>query len=492
MSKRLIIILALVFVAAFTMAAYAEVQNVKVSGDLTIKGVSRENIDLNKTRREETTASTDITETNNDEQDNFLSIARVKIDADLTDNVSTTIRLINERDWDGDNAAAANNDIDIDLAYVSMKEFLYSPLSLTLGRQELIYGNGLVVGDPDTNNLSGATSLTQDDLSLRKAFDSVKAVLNYDPLVVDLVYSKIDENTITGNGANDDTDLYGLNANYALNKETTLEGYVFSKNTGSSAAEFTAAQRTRAAALTVNPNDHDLVNTFGVRISNSSIKNLKAQLEFAWQSGTYHPGFDINSLDNSEVGNRSAKAIQATLNYDLKDLPYLSKYISKYNPYLTGTYTYLSGAGNRRTTGSYHGWDPMFEDQTFGHLANRIFRATNMQILYLSGKATPVEDLTLTLDYANYWLNERFPIESTNVTTIGYGTTNFRNVAGAATYRMGDNKNLGQELDATLSYDYTEDVQFSLLGGVFLPGSAFHTINDSSAGEIIGSMKVTF
>src|SRR3989338_790822 len=227
------------------MAAYAEVQNVKVSGDLTIKGVSRENIDLNKTRREETTASTDITETNNDEQDNFLSIARVKIDADLTDNVSTTIRLINERDWDGDNAAAANNDIDIDLAYVSMKEFLYSPLSLTLGRQELIYGNGLVVGDPDTNNLSGATSLTQDDLSLRKAFDSVKAVLNYDPLVVDLVYSKIDENTITGNGANDDTDLYGLNANYALNKETTLEGYVFSKNTGSSAAEFTAAQRTR-------------------------------------------------------------------------------------------------------------------------------------------------------------------------------------------------------------------------------------------------------
>ena len=50
MSKRLILILALAFVVGITCAAYAEVQNVKVSGDITVKAVARDNFDLSKTR----------------------------------------------------------------------------------------------------------------------------------------------------------------------------------------------------------------------------------------------------------------------------------------------------------------------------------------------------------------------------------------------------------------------------------------------------------
>jgi hypothetical protein len=37
MSRRLIVIVALAFVVGLSVAAYAEVQNVKVSGDLTMK-----------------------------------------------------------------------------------------------------------------------------------------------------------------------------------------------------------------------------------------------------------------------------------------------------------------------------------------------------------------------------------------------------------------------------------------------------------------------
>jgi hypothetical protein len=64
---------------------------------------------------------------------------------------------------------------------------------------------------------------------------------------------------------------------------------------------------------------------------------------------------------------------------------------------------------------------------------------------------------------------------------------------------MSNNKHLGQEIDAKLTYDYTEDVQFGLLAGVFLPGAAFVDREDrttstgkSPASEVIGSMKVTF
>jgi hypothetical protein len=56
----------------------------------------------------------------------------------------------------------------------------------------------------------------------------------------------------------------------------------------------------------------------------------------------------------------------------------------------------------------------------------------------------------------------------------------------------GDNKNAGQELDLTLTYDYTEDVQFNLLSGMFVPGGAFIDQNSHIATEVVGSMKVTF
>ena len=42
-------------------------------------------------------------------------------------------------------------EIALDLANVRLKEFLYAPLDLTIGRQELHYGNDFIMGDPDTN-----------------------------------------------------------------------------------------------------------------------------------------------------------------------------------------------------------------------------------------------------------------------------------------------------------------------------------------------------
>ena len=62
---------------------------------------------------------------------------------------------------------------------------------------------------------------------------------------------------------------------------------------------------------------------------------------------------------------------------------------------------------------------------------------------------------------------------------------------------MNDGKTfLGQEVDGTLTYDYTEDVQFTLLGSVYVPGKAIGTNSNSdntkNPKQIIGSCKVTF
>ena len=58
--------------------------------------------------------------------------------------------------------------------------------------------------------------------------------------------------------------------------------------------------------------------------------------------------------------------------------------------------------------------------------------------------------------------------------------------------RMKHNKWAGSEIDLKAIYDYTEDVQFSLLYGNFVPGSSFDERTDNIAQELIGSMKVTF
>jgi len=525
MSKRLILILALAFMVGITCAVYAEVQNVKVSGDITVKGVARSNFDLTKSP---TADSGHAGVRYDDKERDILSITRVRVDADLTDNVSATVRLLNERNWNGEsqnggypNTNIGNNwrgsadatgqvagvndhtegDISLDLAYVTLKEFLYSPLSLTIGRQELRFGNGLVVGDPDTNLWSARTALAEGDLSARKSFDALRATLDYNPLVLDLIYAKIEEGDVN---LNDDVNLGGVNANYALNKNTTLEGFFFSKTKGTSAA---AVRNVDAGNATVydlsaagarNLKDRtDVVNTVGGRVVDKTLKNLSVDLQAAYQFGTYNPKFDPNAryfIDTlkRETAPRRAWAAQAMATYDLKDV----KAISKYSPSIAATYTYLSGA-DRNQTGekAYRGWDPMFEDQTIGHIMNAILADTNMHKASFSAKAKLTDDISANLDYVIAAFAKRYP-ENIQAVLSGIAT----NGATARIFRMGKGRLIGQEIDAALTYDYTEDVQFSLLSGILISTKNIKgdidTINNDNIGanatELIGSMKVTF
>jgi len=451
MSKRLIIILALAFVVGIACAAYAEVQNVKVSGDITALGAIR-NLNLKG-------------EANDGSKSFLATITRVRIDADLTDNVMTTVRLINERYWgrdvsDATDATSTNTDIALDLALVTMKEFLYSPLTVTVGRQDLRFGNAMIIGDPDTNNQAstasafGSTS-RDPDLSARKAFDAIRATLNYDPLVVDLVYAKISTNA-SQNVGNDDQNLMGINANYALNKKTNLEGYWFEKNVGKKAAAVKKANR---------------VDTIGGRIVTQPIENLTYQLEAAYQFGKY-PG----TSSTADSVNRKAWALETAATYNMPK--------RRFSPSLTACYAYFSGdhENNAYTTnqGAYRGWDPMYEDQKMGDIASALFDQTNAHVVGAILSAKPKEDVTLKGEYYAYWWAKAYPEGASTPTRRG------------DTVYFHERRFAGQEVDLTATYDYTEDVQFALMGGLFIPGPSLVKGNDTPASEVIGSMKVTF
>ena len=70
---------------------------------------------------------------------------------------------------------------------VEFKEFLYQPLTVIVGRQNLRYGNGLIIGDPDTDQTaSGKVPVAISDLSLRKSFDAVRGIFDFAPWTIDV------------------------------------------------------------------------------------------------------------------------------------------------------------------------------------------------------------------------------------------------------------------------------------------------------------------
>ena len=438
MSKRLIMILALAFVVGIAFTAYAEVQNVKVSGDIVMQGVARNNFDLDKG-----TAG----DRHDDDAAFTLSQVRVRVDADLTDNVVATVRLINEKLWGVEDTFSDSSELNLDLAFVTLKEFLYSPLTVTVGRQELKLGNGLVVGARYSNSIispyttypysSNSTPLAY-DLTERKAFDAIKVILNYDPLTIEAFTAKLTE-AIRTTDDNNDVNLYAINASYAIDKKSAVQVYLVAK-------------------IDSNGDRTDKIYVPGILYTGSPMDNLALSLEAAMQKG---------NLRTTADSKRSAWAIQAMANYVFAD--------KKMTPSLGFGYTYLSG--DKTSDKKITTWDPMFEDQAPNNITNVLFAQSNAQVINIQGSIKPKEDLTLAAKYGNYRLAQT---ASGIVTCLGN------------TYLFNDSKDLGNALDLTATYDYTEDVQLGLTWGMFKPGKAFLVADRGTATQLIGSMKVTF
>lgn len=439
MGRKIIAVAGIMFLA---IPAFAAVQNVKVSGDITTYGVWQDEFDLNDSGDPYA-------------NDAFLAtITRLRIDADLTDNVSATIRLLNERVWDTE--TAASTDIDLDLSYLTLKEVFYSPLTLIIGRQNLRYGNALIVGDPDTNaavaaasdfNAPGGVEAAPAYLSARKAFDAIRAIFDYEPWTIDIIAAKIDESD-DSDDTNRDHTLYGINIAYEFAEyEGEVEGYYFFKD-NANAATF------------------DETNVIGIRGSFVPVDGLTLAGELAYQFGDYSSSRDLK-----------AWALDVSGKYT---------FAADYEPTIWLGYSFRSGE-EAADSGDYEAWDPMYEDQTRGLIADYLFGganngvSSNAHIINLGGSIKPLEDLSLAIDWFHYILDEELVATGTGTLT-----------GNVTSYTITTDDDLGDEIDISLLYDYSEDVQFGLTLGWFLPGDTFNGANDDDAVAILGHTKVSF
>lgn len=481
------VIAAIVLILAFALPAHAETQSVKISGDLTFRGIHRDEYDLDKNRPAE-------------DEDFLMSTIEVQIDAVLTDNVSTVVRIVNQRNW-GDSDYKALNlnelsqngdylevghgllDLGIDLGYVQIKELIFEPLTVRIGRQDLWFGRGLVIGanqtDPGrvTGRIAGRAlgtyrGIDSPELTAYNSFDAIRATIDfekYGPLVMDLVYFKNDENEID---AKDDINVYGTNLAYKWDTyEGETEAYYWLKLDGS------------VADGNTNLGEYATTNIIGVRGSFKPQEDCVFGGEAAYQFGRY-----IGSTSQPEERKRSAFMVNAFVDY----LGW-TKYM--YSPKIGAEWLFLSGDHNRGVGGDLYGaWDPMYRGhypllirpfQGYYYMTGRFpagqdIGLTNQHEFIVSGSIEPLDDITIEAKAAKYYFDEE-PV-------LG-----------------GTGHDIGTELDIMTTYDYTEDVTLSLLTAWFFPGSVYDNqdpaqgeavtgvdLQPEIANEVIASCKVSF
>ncbi|MDD5669611.1 MAG: hypothetical protein PHE58_06255 [Candidatus Omnitrophica bacterium] len=428
MSKKLIFALALTLAVSFCAAAYAEVQNVKVGGDITAVGLSRYRYNLTKEGSD--------TSNHSSHGDIWATITRVKLDAELTDNVSATVRMLNERAWGTLNEDSANTDIDLDLANITIKEFFYEPLTVVVGRQPIMLGDGLLVADPWTNQVGSSASAFPEgfrDLSARRAFDGIVTVWDYNPLTAIVAFVKGSDSDAVRHS--DDVNVWAANVKYD-----------------------TGVLKTVPELTWVNYDARKgQINNYSVRATTVPLDDLALKGEYVFQTRQ-----DLASDDN---GHKSAYALLLGANYTLSQV--------QWTPALGVDYTRLG-----------KNWFKMFEAITPADIMNVLLPNTNAQVFGVTGSIKPKEDLTLKLRYAYARLVSKVDDSTFRMwPDVSTGTTY---------YNMTDKKTLGNEVDMHVMYDYTEDVQLGLKLGLFQPGNAFDKDNRFYATQAVGTMKVTF
>lgn len=432
MSRKLIAVVALAFVLALTCAAYAEVQNVKVGGDISVLAFSRHGFNFEQDAAANT-SKTDVA--------GLAEIANIKIDADLTDAVATTVILRNERFWGDSIGAEEDADLDVYLAagFVTLKEFMGQPMTLKVGQMGLKLGSGLLVGDPNTNQTStGKFNYGLADLCPRKAFTGAVGVFDLAPVTLTAGALKVTDADMTING--DDVNAWVVNAGFDL-KELGFEN-----GTAEVYDVLREAKRTSSNSSATE------VNNIGFRTQVGLSDTLSVGGEAVYQK---QKGIRTDRKSSTDA------AVLLNANIALPDVVFA--------PSIGLDFTRLS-----------QNWHVMFEDMTPADIANVIFPNTNVQCLGATVGLKPMTDVGLKIRYANF--------------KAVHGISGFSsNWANGGSYNMNvDKKQLGNELDVHLAYDYTEDVQFGLKGGYFVPGQAFDRNNRKAASQVIGSMKVTF
>jgi len=440
--KKVSLIVALIALCGLAASTFADVQNIRLSGDIRIRGYLADEAN----QQLKTAGSAQDTQ--------FITQrTRVNLEADLEDHVLVVVTLQAQGIWGKSDAVAANGassrwNVGVSEAYVQLRELFYSPATLKVGRQELNYGTGLIISSVDQ----------------MYTFDAGRLVLDYHPLTIDIVGAQLaNVTTFSQNDPQAQSDMLFLNAKYEVNNSVVknIEGYYGWQS-----------------HMRGTPGPSPML--LGLRTDLTPVENLTASLEGAYEFGNADATPPAWALEKDST--ISAYLLNAALKYTFKGVAW--------TPAVNASYTYASGDSN---AGLAHGvasaqsiynnrhsfvpWFGMAEGYNGYVFAPAL---SNIQIFNLGVSAKPSANTTLALQGYYYLKADRNGAVSSDVNA---------NLGGLGVLTgYNDSRDVGAEIDAIVGYDYSKDVRCQLVYGAFLPKGAFQ--NQTNIGSANGVSHV--
>ena len=438
--------------------SHADVQNIRLGGDIRIRGYYLANAG-----------------DNNDQSSAFISQrTTVIMEADLTDHVFVLVSLAGESLWGGydepGNSAGpgsfANDrinkrfDIGITEAYVQLNEMVGSPVSTKIGRQYMNYGRGLIISSWDDSY----------------NYDSVKFMLDFYPTTIDLVYSRAyqlgtfspNREMVNGTPLNaTGIDMLFGNIHREIGKSFFRDVELYGG---------WLPHGTITGAPTVPPSNP--YGTFPGVAAQPWIVGMRADLApmenmSAWVEGVYESGSPGNGADYSIA----AVMANAGFKYTWKK--------ARFTPSVNGNYIFASGS----TSDPKHNFIPWFDyvDGHNGYLFSP--QLSNINVFNLGASIKPCKNTSFSVQ-AYYYLKASAGGAAGTNPNYDYGGIGFTTWDPT---NPGAESELGTEIDAILGYDYSKDVRFQLVYGIFIPGLNFTQQGyNTCANEIRGEVNVSF
>ena len=463
--KWVLVLIALVALSA-TVAdvAYAELQNVEVGGELRMRGryyintfgpgyripasaVDGRAMGYMNTFTHPPSTNGDLFglfdwSSDGDNWSRYETSVLVNVKADFTDNVSAFIEFYDfhiwgedfrSQDWESgyDDRATiqgSNAEVEVNQAYIEMREMFGMPLRLRIGRQALKLGKGWLI----TDMLTPSQYVSHDAIRLTYAENDV---------TIDAFMSKLSE-SVFGDVLDNDMNLYGIYGTYSGMEALSLSAYYF--------LLLDDRPLNLPGNLLGDYGSTDL-NTIGIRAFGRS-SGFDYDLELAYQFGDADrlgAAFAVPDGSGNLVGDEDAEfgefAGEITVGYTFADVAWTPRV------YVKGAY--FGGEDNREST---------YPNPEASISFNRLFSATNyMPVINDNGwmsnfsqvqlgvEAKPAPKISVHAHVAKEWANEGFTFPGTNYE----GETD-----------------LGWEVAAYLRYTYSKDLWFLFYGNYLFVG----------------------
>lgn len=405
----------------------------------------------------------------------FEQRTRLNFKADFTDNVSAFIQLESIDIWGedfrsnyvtgADMRASSVDDLEVYEAYIDVCEMFGTPLCLRIGRQEMLFGSGWLVGtNPDSDPF---TSLS---------FDAVRLTYSGSSFIVDGWWSKLAENSPMEEDG--DVDFYGIYLSCIALEGIEFDAYWLYVRDARSVKGTSLGLASEALERLFGVDQYGVteLHTVGLRLGGSHM-GLDWDVNVAYQFGDADAvGVQFAGLTfGDDSADFDSWGVDVELGYTFDIKSQLRLYIGA---------EYYEGEDNRDIT--FLEWlNPFYTPQASVSF-NRLFSdhetdafldgsaLSNFWMFSAGVSAAPTESIEVGLDIVYQEVLEPFD----SPWSLNLGRFNFPILPGVSFLTTEEDDDLGWQVGLWASYAYSEDLTFDLgwthyFVGDALSGGAF-------------------